>query len=112
VMETWVDGTKVMSHSGVNIYHKSANVSTAGAYTEWWVEGYWNCQSGENESQPGKCNNQAQVAPPSGDYHPAMRKWVDNIVISSAPIGCLGAQPPQPPVDTQAPTAPIGLVVN
>jgi hypothetical protein len=75
IVETWVDGV-------LRLQYTNANFGTNN-WTEILLSGYWN-----TSPTPGSRGAQA--------------KWYDNIVFSTARIGCLGASATEP-------SAPSGL---
>jgi hypothetical protein len=85
LFEGWIDGVKRWS-IGANGPDGSAFLGTT-PWVQVFPDGYWN-----TDGPP--C-----TAPCS---KPASAKWFDNIVVSTAPIGCLGAAP-------RAPSSPQGV---
>lgn len=93
-VQGWING--VLSYNYPNMRIDSVSIYNSAIMPS----GYWNCKTG---------------AHPNCDYtdpdnqHPTMQRWMDNIVVSTQRIGCLGA-----PIagDTSPPVAPVGLRIN
>ena len=77
-LETWID--EVAAHSLLN---EDILREVAGP-TRVKLSGYWNCEN------PGVCDG-------PNDNHPLQYAYYDAIVVSSARVGCLGAQPTTSP---------------
>lgn len=97
VVEAWINGTQVMSYTGLNIDRDG--VSTGRQYGNVWIDGYRNCEVGTQVVGSGNCVDQG-----SANYHPLMYRYHDALIVSTARVGCLGSAPP--PVDTIPPSTP------
>ncbi len=96
-LEGWIDGVKHFDYNNVVL-----DSSNPGGIVGTLVSGYWNCYSGGGGSE--SCTD-ANL-----DSHPLMYRWHDNFVVSTKPIGCIGATPP--PVNTKVPMAPKNLRIK
>lgn len=86
-VEGWIDGIKKWNYPGIAF-------DTNDTYTGLLIVSYWNCTGVD-----------ADDCSPPASAHPEMYHYYDNIVVSTQPIGCLGA-PAGPP------TAPSGLTIT
>jgi hypothetical protein len=98
IIEGWIDGVQKWSYTNLVIvppaqYAGSANLATL------MMASYWNCSGPSGADGNGNCPDQVPA-----DFHPAMQRWHDNIVVSTQRIGCLGSatpgtapNPPGPP---------------
>ena len=93
VLEGWIDGVKRWSYTNLVLDPNMPNNLIG-----MMMSSYWNCLIGDEVG--GQCAQQV-----SQNFHPQMFRWHDNIVVSTQPIGCLGAASP-PPSNTQ-PNAPL-----
>jgi hypothetical protein len=96
VVEGWIDGVKKWNYTN-QVLIPPAQYSNA-SMNELSVSDYWNCSGPSGELPNGQCD---QIP---ADFHPAMQRWHDNIVVSTQRIGCLGSatpgtapNPPGPP---------------
>ncbi|MCI0426445.1 MAG: hypothetical protein L0Z46_00340 [Nitrospiraceae bacterium] len=98
-IEGWIDGIKVFNYSAVNL----DKTSGAGTFSQIGPSGYWNCTTGQ-PINGSTCDTSSQA-----NQHPTMYRWIDNVVVSTQRIGCLGA-----PIagDATPPSAPIGLSIR
>lgn len=76
-LQGWVDGVRHWEYPNVNLNNQSG---AQGSITGTLVSGYWNCYSGGSGSED--CTD------PVLDNHPLMYRWIDNLVVSTEPIGC------------------------
>ncbi|MGH7263542.1 MAG: hypothetical protein ACREMB_01650, partial [Candidatus Rokuibacteriota bacterium] len=91
-MQTWVNGKQTMEYPNI------VGLVRTGSGGRWYqvtMSGYWNCVNTD-------CSQAVNA-------HPNMTRWVDNLVVSTQRIGCLGTPPPAPP---PPPSAPSQLKVN
>lgn len=97
-LELWIkrpsDSSPVQHVSYTNI---SINSTLSALFNNFMVSGFWNC-----------INNPCSASD-SRDVHPNMFVYIDNIVVATQRIGCLGAAPPP---DTTPPTIPTGLTLS
>lgn len=116
VVESWVNGQRVMQYTGLNIQRQNLVPPTNRQYSHIWIDGYWNCSGGATQG-PGNACTPANAA----STHPAQQRYHDNFVVSTSPIGCIGGvpptpgvdlPPPPPQIDTNPPNAPTNLNVT
>jgi hypothetical protein len=81
-IQGWIDGVQRMEYPNVRLVAQAgaANMGSSGTL----IPSYWNCDQNENCSDPAY-------------NHPTMHRYVDNLVASTARIGCLGTPPPPTP---------------
>ena len=88
----WIDGVQYWEYPNINMQSQhQANPKHFGIL----ITPYWNCVPG------GPLGTDCSQSP-----HPQITRYMDNIIVSDARIGCLGAIPPTPP-----PTTPCCLTV-
>jgi hypothetical protein len=82
-LQAWIDGVLYWDYPNVNLkgYGHSGQVLNNTRHTGTLIPSYWNC------------NNDGDCTGP-GQAHPTIYRYIDNIVASTARIGCLGGQPP------------------
>lgn len=97
LFEAWADGTQRWYYPNINLSSKDTTISHI------MPSGYWNCASGQYTGGPGSCS-----PVDSRNNHPDMYRWIDNIVVSTQRVGCLGSTPTG---GGSAPPAPTGLTV-
>lgn len=88
-LQGWIDG--VMHVEYPNAMLSNQNVS---AVSGFFVSGYWNCDGNADCSDPIYS-------------HQRMYRWHDNLVASTARVGCLNEAPQDGP-----PSAPVNLTVQ
>jgi len=86
-LQGWIDDVQHWEYPNVRLDPTS---SSSSYQTGFMVSGYWNCTT--NPCSASSANN-----------HPNMYRWIDNIVVSTARIGCL---------NNSAPSAPTALRIN
>jgi len=106
IVQGWVDGVQKWNFSNLLIVPPGIdpNQPPGTTYYQRWgpqtgllLAAYLNCGgTGATEADNTTC-----VSKIPGDDHPAQSRWIDNIVVGTQRIGCLGAGPfaPAPPTN-------------
>jgi hypothetical protein len=90
-IQAWIDGVQRMEYPNVRLVNQAgaSNMGSSGSL----IPSYWNCDQNED------CSNPAY-------NHPTIHRYVDNMVASTARIGCLGTSPQPPGPAPREPGAP------
>jgi hypothetical protein len=99
--ELWINNVLTISRSDLNIVANlsevtNRNIDQLNFYARW--------ECGNGEQADGGCYTEPRYS------HPIQQRWIDNVVVGTQRVGCLGATPP--PSDTSAPAAPGNLRVS
>ncbi len=95
IIDWWINDVQYAHYTG-NIDNRGGASLVTGVN----IAGVWNCDNGDTSTYP--------CPPATGPGHPLQSRFLDNFVISSAPIGCSTTTA----VDTTPPAKPTGLQVQ